>query len=123
MRGIRDGPSKPKAAVWIAFFAGKKRKVPEQMSCNDADKKTLEKISKHLYEIMTEADAEISMKTREEIYLQIDEILHAPMWIWRNGVCYRSWAECLGNETNCYDSCSKGDTVVSPFLVEETDEL
>ena len=117
MRGIRDGPGKHKAVVWTAFFAGIKRKVPEQTAYNAADKKPLEKIRKHLYEIMTEADAEISGKTREVIYLQIDEILHTPMLIWENGVCYRSWAECLG-ETNCYNS-SRGDAEVSPFLVEE----
>lgn len=118
MRGIRDGPGKHKAAVWTAFFAGKKRNVPEHRACITADKKPLEKIRRHLYEMMTEADAEISGRTREEIYLQIDEMLHTPMLIWRNGVCYRSWAECLGYGTNCYGS-SRGDAEVSPFLVEE----
>ena len=92
--------------------------MPEQTACKAADKNLLEKIRKHLYEIMTEADAEISGKTREEVYLQIDEILHTPMFIWRNGVCYRSWAECLRNEMSYYVS-SRGDTEVSPFLVEE----
>jgi len=114
----RDSPSKEKAAIRTVLLAGKKRKVRPEKVCKAADKNPLEKIRRHLYEIMTEVDAEISAKTREEIYLQIDEMLHMPILIWRNGVCYRSWAECLKNETSCYCS-SRGDTEVSPFLVEE----
>lgn len=116
MSGIRDGPGRRKAADWTAFFAGNKRQVPEQKACNTADKNLLEKIRRHLYEIMTVADAKISGEARENIYLQIDEIFHTPMLIWKNGVCYRSWAECL-DKTN-YDDV-RGDTEVSPFLVEE----
>lgn len=122
MRGIRDGPGKHKAAIWTAFFAGKNRKVPEQTACNAVDKNPLEKIRRHLYEISAGADGEIIPETRETLYLQIDEMLHTPMLIWRNGVCYRNWAECLKNETSCYCS-SRGDTKVSLFLMEETDEL
>lgn len=49
---------------------------------------------------------------------QIDEILHAPMLIWKNGVLYNNWANCLSNGTNSDDS--SGDTEVSLFLMEES---
>ena len=117
MRGIRDGPGKPKAAVWTAFFAGKKRKMQPETACKTADINSLERVRKYLYEILTGADTEISEKRTEVIYLQVEKMLHTPMLIWRNGVCYRSWAEFLGNETSCYSS--SGDTEVSPFLMEE----
>lgn len=123
MNRSRDEPGKPKAAIWNAFFVGKKRKVHPETECKTADRNLLERVRKYLYEIMIEAETERTEKTREEIYLQIDKMLHAPMLIWKNGVYYESWAECLEDETNCYDKCSRGDTKVSPILVEENDEL
>ena len=123
MNRSRDKPGKSKAAIRPALFAGKMRKVRPEKVCENADKNLLEKVRKYLYEIMIDADKGSFEKTKEELYLQIDEMLYAPMLIWKNGVCYESWAECLKNETNCYDSYSGGDTVVSPFLVEENDEL
>ena len=123
MNRSRDKPGKLKAVIKNAFFVGKQTKVQPAPACKAADINPLERVRKYLYEIMIDADKGSFEKTKEELYLQIDEMLHAPILIWKNGVCYGSWGEYLENETNSYDSYSKGDTVVSLFLLEENDEL
>lgn len=121
MRGIRDGPGKRKVAVGAAFFAGKKAGMQtrrHQIELVAAKQDRLQEIRDKLCLMMMDSDAEMSQDARTVLYTQIDEILHAPMLIWKNGVLYNSWANCLSNRTNSDDSSR--DTEVSLFLMEES---
>lgn len=121
MRGIRDGPGKRKVAVKAAFFAGKitcKQTRRHEIESVSAKQDRLQEMRDKLCLMIMDPDAEMSQDTRTVLYAQIDEILHAPMLIWKNGVLYNSWANCLSNRTNSDDG--SGDTEVSLFLMEES---
>ena len=121
MRGIRDGPGKRKVAVEAAFFAGEKTGMQtrkNQIESVAAKQDRLQEIRDKLCLMLMDSDVEMSQDAMIVLYKQIDEILHAPMLIWKNGVLYNSWANCLNNRTN--SDVSSGDTEVSPFLMEES---
>ena len=121
MRGIRDGPGKRKVAVGAAFFAGKKAGMQtrkNQIESVAVKQDRLQEMRDKLWLMLMDSDAEMSQDARTVLYAQIDEILYAPMLIWKNGVLYNSWANCLSNRTN--SDVSSGDTDVSPFLMEES---
>lgn len=121
MKRIRDGPGKRKVAVGAAFFAGKKAGMQtrkHQIELVSVKQDRLQEIRDKLYLMLIDSDVEMSQVAMTVLYTQIDEILHAPMLIWKNGVLYNSWANCLSNRTNSDDS--SGDTEVSRFLMEES---
>lgn len=121
MRGIRDGPGKRKVAVEAAFFARKKAGMKtrrHEIESVSAKQDRLQEMRAKLWLMLMDSDAEMSQDAMIALYKQIDEILHAPMLIWKNGVLYNSWANCLSNRTN--SDVSSGDTEVSPFLMEES---
>ena len=121
MRGIRDGPGKRKVAVEAAFFAGEKTGMQtrkNQIESVAAKQDRLQEIRDKLCLMLMDSDVEMSQDAMIVLYKQIDEILYAPMLIWKNGVLYNSWANCLNNRTN--SDVSSGDTEVSPFLMEES---
>ena len=121
MRGIRDGPGKSKVAVEAAFFAGGKAGMQtrrHQIEIVAIKQDRLQEIRDKLCLMIMDADVEMSQETMAALYTQIDEMLHAPMLIWKNGVLYNSWANCLNNRTNSDDS--RGDAEVSLFLMEES---
>lgn len=121
MRGIRDGPGKRKVAVEVAFFAGKKASMKtrrHEIESVSEKQDRLQEIRGKLCLMLMDSDVEMSQDAMIVLYKQIDEILHAPMLIWKNGVLYNSWANCLSNRTN--SDVSSGDTEVSPFLMEES---
>ena len=121
MRGIRDGPGKRKVAVGAAFFAGEKTGMQtrkNQIESVAAKQDRLQEIRDKLCLMLMDSDVEMSQDAMIVLYKQIDEILYAPMLIWKNGVLYNSWANCLNNRTN--SDVSSGDTEVSLFLMEES---
>ena len=121
MRGIRDGPGKRKVAVEAAFFAGEKTGMQtrkNQIESVAAKQDRLQEIRDKLCLMLMDSDVEMSQDAMIVLYKQIDEILYAPMLIWKNGVLYNSWANCLSSRTNSDDS--SGDTEVSLFLMEES---
>ena len=121
MRGIRDGPGKRKVAVEAAFFAGKKAGMKtrrHEIESVSAKQDRLQEMRDKLWLMLMDSDVEMSQDATIALYKQIDEILNAPMLIWKNGVLYNSWANCLSNRTN--SDVSSGDTEVSPFLMEES---
>ena len=121
MKRIRDGPGKRKVAVEAAFFAGKKAGMKtrkHQIILVSAKQDRLQEMRDKLCLMIMDPDAEMSQDARTVLYAQIDEILYAPMLIWKNGVLYNSWANCLSNRTN--SDISIGDKEVSPFLMEES---
>jgi len=116
LKRIRDGPGKRKAAVEAAFFAGKKPGMQtrkNQIESVPAKQDRLQEMRDKLCLMIMDPDAEMSQDARTVLYAQIDAILHAPMLIWKNGVLYNSWANCMSNRTNSDDS--SGDTEVSLF--------
>ena len=76
----------------------------------------LEKVREKLLWMSVDEDKGLSREKITALQVQIDEMLHAPMLIWKSGVLYRSWAQCLSNKIM---DDSRGDAEVSPFLVEE----
>ena len=121
MRGIRDGPGKRKVAVEAAFFAGKKAGMKtrrHEIESVSAKQDRLQEMRDKLWLMLMDSDVEMSQDATIALYKQIDEILNAPMLIWKNGVLYNSWANCLSNRKNSDNS--SGDTEVSPFLMEES---
>ena len=120
MKRIRDGPGKRKVAIGAAFFVGKKASVQakkQRMEIVSGKKDRLQEIRNILCQMTMGSETEMSQDAMTVLYAQIDEMLHAPMLIWKNGVLYNSWANCLSNKSNSDDS--SGDTEVSPFLMEE----
>ena len=120
MRGIRDGPGNEKAAKDVAFFAGIKEGIQtrkQRIELVLEKKYRFQAVRDKLFMMLMDSNAEMSQDAMTDLYTQIDEILHAPMLIWKNGVLYNSWSDCLNNQTNSDDS--SGDTEVSPFLMEE----
>jgi len=116
LKRIRDGPGKRKVAVEAAFFAGKKAGMQtrkHQINLVSTKQDRLQEMCDKLCLMLMDPDAEMSQDGRTVLYAKIDEILHAPMLIWKNGVLYNSWANCLSNRTNSDDS--SGDTEVSLF--------
>ena len=121
MKRIRDGPGKRKVAVEAAFFAGKISGMQtwrHEIESVSTKQDRLQEMRDKLCLMIMDSDAEMSQDTRTVLYAQIDEILHAPMLIWKNGVLYNSWANCLSNRTN--SDVNSGDTEVSLFLMEES---
>ena len=121
MKRIRDGPGKRKVAVEAAFFAGKKTGMQtrkHQIESVAAKQDRLQEIRDKLCLMLMDSDVEMPQDTMTALYKQIDEMLHAPMLIWKNGVLYNSWANCLSNRIN--SDVSSGDTEVSLFLMEES---
>lgn len=116
MKRIRDGPGKRKVAVGASFFVGKKAGLQtgkHRIKLVSEKQDRLQEIREKLCLMLMDSDVEMSQETKAVLYTQIDEILHAPMLIWKNGVLYNSWANCLNNRTNSDDS--SGDTEVSLF--------
>lgn len=100
MRGIRDGPGKRKVAVEAAFFAGKKAGMKtrrHEIESVSAKQDRLQEMRDKLWLMLMDSDVEMSQDAMIALYKQIDEILNAPMLIWKNGVLYNSWANCLSN--------------------------
>ena len=121
MKRIRDGPGKRKVAVEAAFFAGKKAGMKtrrHEIESVSAKQDRLQEMRDKLWLMLMDSDVEMSQDAMIALYKQIDEILNAPMLIWKNGVLYNSWANCLSNRIN--SDVSSGDTEVSPFLMEES---
>ena len=121
MKRIRDGPGKRKVAVGAAFFVGEKTGVQtgkHRIKLVPKKQDRLQEIRDKLCLMLMDSDVEMSQETKAVLYAQVDEILHAPMLIWKNGVLYNNWANCLSNRTNSDDS--SGDMKVSPFLMEES---
>lgn len=107
MRGIRDGPGNERVAVEAAFFAGKKAGMQtwkHQIEIVAVKQDRLQEIREKLCLMLMNSKVEMSQDARVDLYTQIDEMLHAPMLIWKNGVLYNSWANCLNNRTNSDDS-------------------
>lgn len=116
MKRIRDGPGKRKVAIGAAFFVGKKTSVQakkQRMEIVSGKKDRLQEIRNILCQMTMGSETEVSQDAMTVLYAQIDEMLHAPLLIWKNGVCYNSWANCLSNKSNSDDS--RGDTKVSLF--------
>lgn len=99
MRRIRDGPGQKNAAKRAAFFVRKKESpfITEDNCMPDEKTNDVVEIRKMLFQKFVDDRRVMTPEQASKINEEIVEVLNNRTLIWKNGVLYHSWAECLGD--------------------------
>lgn len=99
MKRIRDGPGQKNAAKRAAFFVRKKDFpfITENNCMPDEKTKDVAEIRKMLFQKFMNDRRGMTPELDSKINEEIEEVLNNRTLIWKNGVLYHSWAECLGD--------------------------